>query len=72
MEFIEVSHCGEWNAESGCYEFEEIDCPAYFRADLIEWFSVDDDGVIFGLKGYETVFKPKWDGYFRQAIKKSF
>lgn len=73
-EFIEVSHRGEWNAVRECYEFEEVDCPSYFRTENIEWFTVDveDNSIIFGLKGYDTVFKPRWDGYFKQAIKKSF
>lgn len=73
MKFIEISYSGEWSDEKKDYVFEPVDCPAYIATSQIEWFEphVEDLSVIFGVKGYKTVFKAtKWKcvAWFNEMI----
>lgn len=58
-EFIEINASGNWDDDLQDYLFEDVDKPAYFSTDIIEWFEInhDDMSVIFGCRGYTTVFK---------------
>ena len=55
--FLEVTESGDWNNDLNDYEFTPVDAPTFFAEDVIQWFQLQKDSVLIGIKGYETVFK---------------
>ena len=55
--FIQIDASGDWDEKIQDYVFEEVDEPTFFNISRIEWYQVKEDYVIFGVIGYETVFR---------------
>ncbi len=55
--FIKVDASGDWDDNIQDYIFEEVDAQTFFNISRIEWYQVKEDYVIFGVIGYETVFR---------------